>query len=86
MASKSKAHELDRQLARQLAGHLATGTILGGGFAFWLMHMNVHCLADVIDRSEGPLIVRTLFVIGSAAYFAFGATLTGFLMLLSEDR
>jgi hypothetical protein len=85
MSHERRASEMERRLLRQLAGHLAMGVALGSCFALGLLLSNAHGITSAIDGSEAPAIMRTIFVIGLAAHFGFGAALTGFLMLLSED-
>lgn len=73
-----------RQLIRQLAGHLLMGAVLGALFALWLLRTNFQHIFDVIAGSEAPLLMHTIFVGGLAAHFAFGAALTAFLFIVSE--
>jgi hypothetical protein len=77
--------ELERRLPRHLAGNFAMGATLGACLAFSLLLANAHGLSSAINGSEAPGIVRVVFVVGLAAYLGFGAALTAFLMLVSDD-
>jgi hypothetical protein len=74
-----------RRLLRQLAGHLMMGASLGALFALWLLGTNFQRIFDVIAGSEMPIVMHAVFVTGLAAHFAFGAALTAFLFIFSEE-
>uniref|UniRef100_Q07LB6 Uncharacterized protein n=1 Tax=Rhodopseudomonas palustris (strain BisA53) TaxID=316055 RepID=Q07LB6_RHOP5 len=84
-ANGRSAMHNERRLLRQLAGHLMMGASLGALLALWLLETNFQRLFDVIAGSEAPIIMHAVFVTGLAAHFAFGAALTAFLMIGSED-
>ena len=76
----------DRWMVRQLARHALMGGALGMILALWLLASNCRHLLDLIIGSPAPLVVSAIFVGGLSIYLAFGATITGFLLILQEGE
>jgi len=74
----------ERRVVRQLAGHLLMGAVLGTSLALYLLLSNTLHVFDIVKASEAPAEVFAVFVVGLAAYVAFGATITGFLFMCDE--
>jgi hypothetical protein len=85
MKQERRATETERRLLRQLAGNFGMGAALGTLFAISLLMSNAHGIYSVIAGSEAPMIMNTIFVVGLAAHFGFGAALTAFAMLVTDD-
>lgn len=62
------------------------GAGCGMALALWLLQSNSHRLYDVTAASDAPLLMQTVFVAGLTLYFAFGAALTAFQFIFSEER
>lgn len=60
------------------------GAGLGMALALWLLQSNSHRLYDVTAASGAPRLMQTIFVAGLMMYFAFGAALTAFLLIVAE--
>jgi hypothetical protein len=72
-------------MLRQLAGNFGMGAALGACFAISLLMTNARGISSVIAGSEAPVIMNAIFVVGLAAHFGFGAALTVFAMLMTDD-
>src|SRR5947209_2410192 len=74
----------DRWMVRQLARQAVMGAALGTILALVLLVSNCQHLLDAVMASPAPLTVSVIFVAGLSIYLAFGATVTGFLLILQE--
>ena len=70
----------DRWLARQRTRQALMDTALGAILALMLVASNCQHLRDIIAGSPVPLVLSG----GLSIHLAFGATLTGFLLILQE--
>ena len=75
----------DRWMVRQLARQALMGTALGTMLALLLLAFNCQHLLDVMMSSSAPLALSAGFVAGLSLYVAFGATVTGFHLILQEE-
>jgi hypothetical protein len=80
-----RGFERERRLAWQLAGHFAMGAGLGAAFALWLLWSNTQRIFDLISGSTAPLTMTLVLVVGVSVQFAFGAAITAFLLIMSEE-
>lgn len=76
----------DRQLFQKLLFHSAIGAGLGGLFSSALLILNIQRVLDVVQGSVSPVTTMIILIAGSCVYFAFGATITGFHFILSENE
>lgn len=74
----------DRLMLRQLARQALMGATLGTILALVLLVSNCQHLLDLVMGSSAPLLVSAIFVAGLSLYSAFGATVTGFQLILQE--
>jgi hypothetical protein len=70
----------------ELAGHTFMGTALGLGFAFALTQLDAFGISTLIAHSLDPHVTFTIFVGVLTLSFAVGATLTGFVFTMMEER
>jgi hypothetical protein len=75
----------DRQLFRKLLVHFAIGAALGGVFSGALLIFNIQHVLDVVQSSVAPKTTMIILIGTSCAYFAFGATITGFYFIVTGD-
>jgi hypothetical protein len=66
--------------------HCIMGIALGFGFAMALTLIDAFGIATLIAHSLEPLITLTIFVGTFTLAFAVGATLTGFVFTMMEER
>jgi hypothetical protein len=85
MRDDRQKRDYERRKWLQVAGHFGMGAAFGAVFALIVLYKNYFGLAGVIDTSEAPMLVRTIFVVGMAGSFAFLSAITGFLFLVHED-
>jgi hypothetical protein len=75
----------DRILFRKLLHHFLMGAALGGVFFGAVLVLNenraFHLAQDVASSWTNAIIL----LIGCCTYFAFGATITGFHFVVTED-
>jgi hypothetical protein len=71
-------------LLYQLIRQALIGGLLGASLALTLLASNCQHLRDLIADSPAPLAVSAIFVGGISMYIAFGAAVTGFLLILQE--
>jgi hypothetical protein len=69
---------------RQVARHLAMGGTLGALFGLSLLSANYQGLA-AIAGNETPQLMWAIFVLGLSAQFGFSASITGFLLMFSDE-
>ena len=77
--------ESDIRLLRAMAGQFLMGAIMGALFVGAIMLVNVEIVAAIIDGSAFPIATTAVIFAGPMLYFAFGAGITGFLFLVSDD-
>lgn len=75
----------DRQLFQKLLFHSAIGAGLGGLFSSALL-LNIQHAFDLVQSSEAPVMTMIVLIAGCCVYFAFGATITGFYFILTENE
>jgi len=66
--------------------HCLMGIALGCGFGFALTHIDAFGIATLIAHSLEPLTTLTIFVGTFTLAFGVGATLTGFVFTMMEER
>jgi hypothetical protein len=69
-----------------LAGHTAMGIALGLTFAFVLTLIDTFGVMALINHSADPKTTMIVFVGSFTLAFGVGATLTGFVFMMMEDR
>jgi len=70
----------------EMAGHTAMGIALGLGFSFALALMDTSTLAALIAHSSDPKTTTIVLVGFFTLAFGVGATLTGFVFTMMEER
>lgn len=70
----------------ELASHTFMGTALGLGFAFALTQLDAFGISNLIAHSLEPRMTFTIFVGTFTLAFAVGATLTGFVFTMMDER
>ena len=73
-------------LLLEAAGHGAMGVAVGLAFAFVVTHIAASEIATFINRSPAPGAALLSFVSTCATTFGIGATLTGLVIILTEDH
>lgn len=73
-------------LLLKLAGHWAMGASLGTGLAVSLIIMNARHIFEMIVSSSHPRITMIVFVGALGSVCAIGATITGFIFVLTENE
>ena len=69
-----------------LASHTAMGIAMGLAFAFVLTLIDRFGVMSLIDHSVDPKTTMIVFVGSFTLAFGVGATLTGFVFMIMEDR
>jgi hypothetical protein len=72
--------------AIKLAGHTAMGIALGLAFVMVLIRFGPAEITNVINSSAHPKATLMLFESAVVLSFAVGATLTGLVFMITEDR
>ncbi|MGJ4888048.1 hypothetical protein [Bradyrhizobium sp. HKCCYLR20261] len=70
----------------ELACHTFMGAALGLGFAFALTQLDAFGISTLIEHSLDPHITFMIFVGVLTLSFTVGATLTGFVFTMMEER
>jgi hypothetical protein len=70
----------------ELASHTAMGVALGLTFAFVLTRIPALGVMPLINHSVAPGTAMLIFVGTFAISFGVGATLTGIVFMMTEDR
>lgn len=70
----------------KLAGHTAMGVALGLAFVIFLTRFGPAEIMTVINGSAHPRATLILFESTVVLSFAVGATLTGLVFMMTEDR
>jgi hypothetical protein len=77
--------EADIRLLRATAGQFLMGAMMGALFVGVIMLANAKIVAAIVDGSPFPIATTVIVFAGPMLYFAFGAAITGFLFLVSEN-
>jgi hypothetical protein len=86
MRTKKHSAWLQPSMLLGLAGHAAMGIAFGLAFAFVLTLIDTLGVMALIDHSADPKTTMIVFVGSFALAFAVGATLTGFVFMVMEER
>ncbi|MBR1137243.1 MAG: hypothetical protein E6614_28470 [Bradyrhizobium sp.] len=86
MPPKKRRELIRPAILLELACHALMGTTLGLGFAFALTKLDAFGIASLITHSVEPMMTVTIFVSVMTLSFAVGATLTGFVFTMMEER
>ncbi|MGJ4931748.1 hypothetical protein ACQR1I_08490 [Bradyrhizobium sp. HKCCYLS2038] len=86
MPPKKRRALIDPAILIELACHAFMGTALGLGFAFALTHMDTFGISRLIAHSVEPNMTLTIIVAALTLSFAVGATLTGAVFTMMEER
>jgi hypothetical protein len=70
----------------ELAGHAAMGTALGLVFSFVLLLIDAFGITTLIAHGADARTITVIFVGTFTLAFAVGATLTGFVFTMMEER
>ena len=76
----------DRKLLQEVAFHLMMGAALGAIFAILLLAFDAQHLLHVILHGTAPTPTLIVFVSFLSMYFGFGAAITGFHFVISDDN
>jgi hypothetical protein len=86
MPPKKRRAVVNPAILIELACHTFMGTALGLGFAFALTQVDAFGISSLIAHSLEPQMTFTIFVGTFTLAFAVGATLTGFVFTMMEER
>jgi hypothetical protein len=86
MRPRKRSALLNPSIMLEMACHAAMGVALGLGFALALTFSDAFGIATLIAHSPEPRMTLTVFVGMFTLAFAIGATLTGFVFTMMEDR
>lgn len=86
MRPRKRSARLNPTIMLEMACHTAMGVALGLGFAFALMFMDAFGIATLIAHSFQPKVTFALFVGSFTLAFAVGATLTGLVFTIMQER
>jgi hypothetical protein len=86
MRSRKRSARLNPVIMLEMANHAAMGVALGLGFALALTLTNAFGVATLIAHSREPGMTLTIFVGTFTLAFAVGATLTGFVFTMMQER
>jgi hypothetical protein len=81
MATRMKS---DIRSLRGVAAQVLMGGAMGALFAGVILLANLWRIDALIAETQFPLATLIIFCAGSVLYFAFGAGITGFLLLVSD--
>ncbi|MGJ5178318.1 hypothetical protein ACQR16_09490 [Bradyrhizobium oligotrophicum] len=86
MPPKKRSAVIKSGLLVELACHTFMGIALGLGFAFALTQVDAFGISRLIAHSLDPHVTYMIFVGALTLSFAVGATLTGFVFSMMEER
>lgn len=86
MPPRKRSALLKPAILIELACHTVMGTAMGLGFAFVLTLVDAFGIATLIAHSLEPQMTFAIFVGTFTLAFAVGATLTGFVFTMMEER
>ena len=72
-------------LLLELASHATMGVAVGLAFALLVTHIAKLGIATLISYSRDPTATLVMFAAGCAMTFGIGATLTGFVITMTEE-
>ena len=73
-------------MIREFAGHAAIGVVLGLVFSFAMILNDAFGLYTLISHGADARTITVIFVGAQTLAFAVGATLTGFVFTMMEER
>jgi len=76
----------DRSILPALAGHAAMGVVLGLGLSLALIFVDTFGMTALIAHGVGPRHTMIVLVGMFTLAFGVGATLSGFVLLMIEER
>ncbi|MEN3285825.1 MAG: hypothetical protein V7634_125 [Bradyrhizobium sp.] len=86
MRSRKRSAVFNPTIMLEMASHTAMGVALGLGFALALTLSDAFGVAALIAHSREPGTTLTIFVGTFTLAFAVGATLTGFVFTMMQER
>ena len=86
MRSKKRPALIDPSLLLELGSHATMGVAVGLAFALMVTHISELGIAKLISYSPDPRATLFGFVGVCAIGFGIGATLTGLVIILTEDN
>ncbi|WP_257168628.1 hypothetical protein [Bradyrhizobium sp. SRS-191] len=86
MPPKKRSAVVTSAILVELACHTIMGTALGLGLAFALTQVDAFGISALIAHSLDPHMTFTVFVSTFTLAFAVGATLTGFVFTMMQER
>lgn len=86
MPPKKRRAVINPAILIELGCHTFMGTALGLGFAFVLTQVDAFGISTLIAHSLEPRMTFTIFVGTFTLAFAVGATLTGVVFTMMEER
>ncbi|MGJ4947930.1 hypothetical protein [Bradyrhizobium sp. HKCCYLS20291] len=86
MPPKKRRTRITPAILIELACHTFMGTALGLGFAFALTHLDAFGISQLIAHSVEPSMTLTIIVAALTLSFAVGATLTGAVFTMMDER
>jgi len=85
MHGKRRFRELQPSALLELGSHAAMGVAIGLAFTFVLTFIDGFGVKALIDHSEDPRTTMIVFIGSFALAFGVGATLTGFLLMTTNE-
>jgi hypothetical protein len=86
MRPRKRSVRLNPTILLEMACHTAMGVALGLGFALALTFVDAFGIATLIAHSFQPKLTLAIFVGTFTLAFAVGATLTGLIFTMMEER
>ncbi|CCD84402.1 conserved hypothetical protein [Bradyrhizobium sp. ORS 285] len=86
MPPKKRSAVVSPAILIELACHTFMGTALGLGFAFALTQVDAFGISTLIAHSLDPHMTFVVFVGTFTLAFAVGASLTGFVFTMMQER
>jgi hypothetical protein len=86
MPPRKRSAVVSTAILIELACHTFMGTALGLGFAFALTQVDAFGMSTLIAHSADPQVTFIVFVGTLTLAFAVGATLTGIVFTMMQER
>ena len=86
MSEKRRSKALSASILIEMACHTAIGIALGLGFSFALALIDSSTIATLIAHSADPATTTIIIFSYFTLAFAVGATLTGFVFTMMQER
>ncbi|MGJ5095924.1 hypothetical protein ACQR18_27855 [Bradyrhizobium oligotrophicum] len=86
MPPKRRSAVVNPAILIELACHTLMGIAMGLGFAFGLTQLDAFGISTLIAHSVDPHVTFVIFVGVLTLSFAVGATMTGFVFTMMEER